>query len=143
MRHAQDLTAQEEELVARARHARDSAYAPYSGFPVGAALQVADGRVYLGANVENASYPATICAERVALPAAVVAGHRDLALLAVAGSGPAVVTPCGICRQVLFEFAPDLAILATGDGPDVTRFVLDRDLLPHGFGPSSLPPPPA
>ncbi len=94
--------------------------------------------MFLGANVENASYPATICAERAAVPAAIVAGHRRFTTLAVAGTGPAVCTPCGICRQVLFEFAPELVVLATGDGPEVVRFVLGTDLLPDGFGPSSL-----
>lgn len=125
-------------LLEAARGALQRAYAPYSGFRVGCALLAADGRVYLGANVENAAYSPTICAERVALPAAVVDGVRDFAALAVVGDGPGPCTPCGVCRQVLFEFAPDLEIIAGGTSGDPTRYVLGRDLLPHAFGPSRL-----
>jgi cytidine deaminase len=132
-------------LLAEAVAAKERAYAPYSGFRVGAALLAADGRVFVGANVENAAYSPSICAERVALPAAVVAEVRDFAALAVAGDGPGACTPCGVCRQVLFEFAPDLAILAAGADGAAERYVLSRDLLPHGFGPGRLgaggPPP--
>jgi len=125
-------------LLAEAVAAQARAYAPYSGFRVGAAVLAADGRVFTGANVENAAYPASICAERVALPAAVVAGVRDFAALAVVGDGPGPCTPCGVCRQVLFEFAPDLEILAAGADGVAERYVLSRDLLPHGFGPTRL-----
>jgi cytidine deaminase len=129
----------EAELLAAARAAQQKAYAPYSKFRVGAALLAADGRVFAGANVENAAYPATICAERVALPAAVVAGVRDFIALVVVGDGPDPCTPCGTCRQVLFEFAPSLQVVAAGTGGSVARFVLERDLLPQGFGPERLP----
>ena len=137
-----------DELLEQAYQAQELAYAPYSGFRVGCALMAADGRVFLGANVENAAYSPTICAERVALPAAVVAGAREFLALAVVGDGPGVCTPCGVCRQVLFEFAPDLEILAGGSDRATRRFVLSRDLLPHGFGPARLDagaasPPPA
>ena len=125
-------------LLDRARQMRDSAYAPYSGFRVGAALLASDGRVFSGANIENAAYPASICAERVALPGAVAAGVRRFVALAVVGDGPGACTPCGICRQVLFEFAPGLLVLAGGSDGTVQRFVLGRDLLPHGFGPARL-----
>ena len=125
-------------LLEQAYQAQELAYAPYSRFRVGCALMAADGRVFLGANVENAAYSPTICAERVALPAAVVAGAREFLALAVAGDGPGVCTPCGVCRQVLFEFAPDLEILAGGSDRTTERFVLSRDLLPHGFGPARL-----
>jgi len=128
----------EDDLVAEARRMRAHAYAPYSGFRVGCALLTTDGRVFTGANVENAAYSPTICAERVALPAAVVAGARGFALLAVAGGGPDPVTPCGVCRQVLAEFAPDLVVLAAGDTGPAQRLVLSRDLLPHAFTPASL-----
>jgi cytidine deaminase len=125
-------------LLAEAIAAQVRAYAPYSGFRVGAALLAADGRVFVGANVENAAYSPSICAERVALPAAVVAGATEFAALAVVGDGPGPCTPCGVCRQVLFEFAPDLEILAAGTDGAAARYVLSRDLLPHGFGPGRL-----
>jgi cytidine deaminase len=126
------------ELLAAARDAQAHAYAPYSRFRVGAALLAADGRVFLGANVENAAYPATICAERVALPSAIVAGVRDFAALAVVGDGPGPCAPCGTCRQVLSEFAPDLVVLASGSDGALERYVLGRDLLPGAFGPDRL-----
>lgn len=129
-----DLTA----LLARARDAQRRAYAPYSGFLVGAALRCADGTVIEGCNVENAAYPATICAERTAVATAVAAGQRDFEAIAVIGSGPGPTTPCGVCRQVLFEFAPDLLVHAAGDDGATATFVLGADLLPEGFGPRRL-----
>lgn len=127
-------------LLARARAAQERAYAPYSRFRVGAALLAADGRVFEGANVENATYSPTICAERVALPAAVVAGVRQFTALAVVCDGEGPCPPCGVCRQVLYEFAPGLLVLAAGADGEVARWRLDADLLPHGFGPSRLTP---
>lgn len=128
----------EDPLMASAVLARGRAYTPYSGFRVGAALEALDGTVFLGCNVENAAYPATICAERTALVSAVVAGHQRFTRIAVIGSGPGPTTPCGVCRQMLFEFSPDLEVVAAGtDGASAT-FVLGRDLLPHGFGPTRL-----
>lgn len=134
----ESLAEHEQQLVAAALAARTQAYAPYSRFQVGAALRLADGTVVTGANVENAAYPATICAERVAIGYAVAHGGRSFDQIAVAGSGPQVCTPCGTCRQVLNEFAPGLEVLAVGDQGGVVRYVLERDLLPDGFGPSSL-----
>jgi cytidine deaminase len=125
-------------LLARARAVQTAAYAPYSGFRVGAAVLNADGRVFVGANVENAAYSPSICAERVAVPAAIVAGARDLVALAVVGDGPGPCTPCGVCRQVLYEFAPDLIVVAAGTAGEPARYVLGRDLLPDGFGPVRL-----
>ena len=95
----------------------DRAYVPYSRFPVGAALLCAGGTVFTGCNVENAAYGSTICAERTALVKAVSEGHRDdFARLAVVGRGDDYCWPCGACRQMLFEFAPDLTVLvARGD----------------------------
>ncbi|MCS7216520.1 MAG: cytidine deaminase [Candidatus Bipolaricaulota bacterium] len=127
----------EAELVRRAVEARARAYAPYSGFAVGAALLAKDGRVFTGCNVENASYGLTVCAERVALFKAVSEGAREFVALAVAcGAGPCA--PCGACRQALYEFAPDLLlILADGEGR-AWRTARLAELLPHGFGPKDL-----
>ncbi|MCR4391699.1 MAG: cytidine deaminase [Candidatus Acetothermia bacterium] len=127
----------EKELVRLAVEARKRAYAPYSKFPVGAALLAADGRVFTGGNVENASYGLTVCAERVALFKAVSEGARDFLALAVA-CGDAPCSPCGACRQVLYEFAPDLlVIMADGEGQKCRTACLS-ELLPHGFGPKNL-----
>jgi cytidine deaminase len=127
-------------LVEQATRAQELAYVPYSSFRVGAALLADDGRVFVGANIENAAYPVTICAERVALPAALMAGARTFTALAVIGDGPDPCTPCGMCRQVLFEFAPDLVVVAAGTDGSRRRFVLGADLLPAGFGPDRLRP---
>lgn len=129
--------AQEATLLASARTAKARAYAPYSRFSVGAALLCTDGTIIAGCNVENASYPAGTCAERVALGAAVVSGHREFVAVAIATDAPSATPPCGICRQALAEFAPDLAVLAVDRAGAVTRWTLDT-LLPHPFTPSSL-----
>jgi cytidine deaminase len=125
-------------LLQAAIDVRERAYAPYSNFHVGAALQAEDGTVVVGCNVESAAYPATICAERSALVAAVSLGHRGFTRLAVIGSGAGPTTPCGVCRQMLFEFAPDLQVLAAGTDGAQAEYVLGRDLLPDGFGPTRL-----
>lgn len=124
-------------LADRARAAKARAYAPYSKFNVGAALLCADGSVIDGCNVENASYPAGTCAERVALGAAVAAGHRAFVAVAIATDAPTATPPCGICRQALVEFNPSLSIIAVDREARVTRWNL-ADLLPHPFTPSSL-----
>ena len=123
----------DEELLKAARDVLGNAHAPYSGFRVAAALEAADGRVYRGTNVENASYGLGICAERSAVFAAVSAGARQFRRMAVVSSDPSVpLRPCGACLQVLWEFAPDLSLLlAAGDSPVERRSV--RDLLPEGF----------
>jgi cytidine deaminase len=129
----------ERQLVEQAVAARRLAYAPYSGFPVGAALLAKDGRLFTGCNVENASYGLTMCAERVALFKAISAGAREFQALAVAGGG-APCAPCGACRQVLAEFSPHLVVLmADGEGKQVERLSLG-ELLPRAFGRESLPP---
>ncbi|MCI9367856.1 MAG: cytidine deaminase [Oscillospiraceae bacterium] len=115
----------------------ERSYVPYSKFPVGAALLCGDGTVFTGCNVENAAYGSTICAERTALVKAVSEGRRAFAALAVAGRSEDYCWPCGACRQMLYEFAPDLTVLvARGDGAYVKLPL--KELLPHGFGPSSL-----
>jgi cytidine deaminase len=133
--------ADREELIAAARAAAQSAYAPYSNFQVGAALRFADGAIVIGTNVENASYGLSLCAETVAVAKALAEGRRGgLVELAVAASGPDVVTPCGRCRQVLHE----LAALGGTDpviwciGPASARETRLSALLPDAFGPDSL-----
>ncbi len=123
------------ELMEMAIAAREFAYAPYSGYRVGAALESEDGLVFTGCNIENAAYGNTICAERTALGKAVSEGARRFTRLAIASSGSAPY-PCGACRQSLYEFAPKLRILVTWDGR--AEEALLCDLLPEGFGPMSL-----
>ncbi len=125
-----------ESLVARAKEMRQRAYAPYSGFTVGAALVTQDGSVFGGANVENASYGVGICAERTAAVCAVAAGHRVFRAIAVAGPESTVAAPCGACRQFLNEFNPQLTVIYTAPN-GVRETTLDR-LLPDAFGPSNL-----
>lgn len=121
-------------LIERAKAAREQAYAPYSGYKVGAAILSADGEIFAGANVENASYPAGICAERAALSAAVAAGKRRFSAIAVyAGTG---VTPCGICRQVLAEFS-DMRVICASDGAVPQIYSLSA-LLPEAFASGHL-----
>ena len=126
------------ELVDMAFAMHRYSYAPYSNFPVGAALLCADGRVFTGCNVENAAFGSTICAERTALLKAISEGHRDdFATIAIAGKGEDYCWPCGSCRQMLYEFAPKLRVLsARGDGKFVSMTL--EELLPRGFGPKSL-----
>ena len=123
----------EHDLVQAALKAREAAYAPYSNFPVGAALECEDGTVFLGCNVENAAFGSTICAERTAVLKAVSEGHRRFRRLAIAGSSGDPCWPCGACRQVLSEFAPSLALLISDEeGRYVTTDL--GALLPHSFG---------
>ena len=129
-----------ESLYRAARQAAAHAYCPYSGFRVGAALLCEDGTVVTGCNVENASYGATICAERNALFAAVASGHRSFTALALAAGQREPATPCGICRQVLSEFCPPempIGAVALEDGAEALSFTL-RQLLPHGFKKNTL-----
>ncbi len=125
----------DKELARSASEARENAYAPYSGFRVGAALLTRSGRVYTGANVENASYGLSVCAERVAAFKAVSEGEREFEAIAVATDNG--VLPCGACRQVLNEFGPDMrVIVANADG--TMRTYRLRDLLPGGFARADL-----
>ncbi len=124
--------------VGAAIGARAAAYAPYSGFAVGAAVRGESGAIYTGCNVENAAYPESICAEAAAIAALVMAGERRLTEVAVAGGGDQLCTPCGGCRQKIREFAADTTpILVCGPAGLRRRFTL-ADLLPASFGPANL-----
>jgi cytidine deaminase len=130
-----------EDLAKAAVQARITAYAPYSGFKVGAALLTKDGRVYTGCNIENAAYGPTNCAERTAFFKAVSEGEREFEAIAVAGwadGKPGFAFPCGVCRQVMMEFCkPETFSVTVTDGSNVISMTL-RELLPYGFGPDNL-----
>jgi cytidine deaminase len=125
-------------LIAAARAARERAYCPYSGFAVGAAALTASGRIFPGCNVENAAYPATICAERAALLGAYAAGEREIVALAVVADTTEPVSPCGTCRQVILELAPGAAVVLANMG-DATHVATPQELLPDGFTGEMLP----
>lgn len=126
-------------LVQAAIDSANRAYAPYSHYAVGAVLRATDGTLYTGCNVENASYPVTICAERTALVKAISEGHQTFDLLVVATVNGGA--PCGLCRQMLYEFSPDLRVIMARFDGTITGETTLRALLPEGFGPSSLPRP--
>ena len=126
----------DEELLRRAREALKNAYAPYSRYRVGACILAADGRMFCVCNVENASYGLTICAERGAVMAAVASGAREFTRIAIVSEG-SLPWPCGACRQVLREFAPDIEVLVQGSEGNTHRATLS-ELLPMSFGPESL-----
>ncbi|WP_347563705.1 cytidine deaminase [Pseudoflavonifractor sp. 524-17] len=128
----------DQELVERAFTMLQYSYVPYSHFPVGAALMCADGTVFTGCNVENSAFGSTICAERTALVKAVSEGHRDdFVRIAVVGNSADYCWPCGACRQMLYEFAPELIVLVARADHSFVRYPL-HELLAHGFGPKSL-----
>lgn len=125
----------DETLLALAREAMKRSYSPYSHYAVGAALLCADGRIFQGCNIENASFGLTNCAERTALFKAISEGATEFTAIAIAAGGSAP-WPCGACRQVLNEFAPGIRVLITWDGGQDEMSL--SDLLPHGFGPKDL-----
>lgn len=132
-----------QQLIEAALEAREHSYAPYSHFHVGAALMTAEGRVYQGCNIENASYTPTICAERTALFKAVYEGERNFEMIAIAGSpeGPCTdyATPCGVCRQVMMEFCdPKTFCVIIAKSPEEYMEYRLEELLPLGFGPANL-----
>jgi cytidine deaminase len=123
-------------LIELAGEARRRAYAPYSHYQVGAALRASSGRIYTGCNIENAAYPETVCAERVAVFKAVAEGERMFDAIAVATSNGG--SPCGSCRQVLAEFGLDTIVLMADGAGKLTGKTTVRDLLPGAFTPKDL-----
>lgn len=119
--------------IREAFEAKERAYAPYSGFKVGAALLCGDGRVYLGCNIENASYPVTLCAERAAIASAVADGNRDFSAIVITG-GEDYCPPCGMCRQALAEFADGQFKVVLAKTEKETKVYKLNELLPESFG---------
>lgn len=141
MRNEKDVI---QDLIKRAMKAREYSYSPYSNFSVGAAILVESGNIYTGCNIESVSYTPTICAERVALFKAVSEGEREFKMLALIG-GPKngekkteqIVSPCGVCRQMLYEFGRDMKIVMA-DSVERYEVRTIEELLPYGFGPDNL-----
>lgn len=121
-----------EKLIDAAKRARTTAYAPYSGFKVGAALQTGDGSIFTGCNVENTTYGLSICAERVVITKAVSEGHKDFVRLVVVSDHNEPISPCGACRQFMLEFDPKMEVVMVGDNGN-RRIMTVADLLPHYF----------
>ena len=119
------------DLIKKALEVRENAYAPYSTYQVGAALRTKKGNVYTGANVENAAYSVTMCAERAAVFSAIAAGEREFDVLVVATRNGG--TPCGSCRQVLSEYGLDIQVLIVDEAGDIKQETTVRDLLPSAF----------
>lgn len=119
-----------DELIARATAVREHAHAHYSGFAVGAAIAAADGRIFVGCNVENVSFGLTICAERVAIGSAIAAGAREFEAIAIVTGAAQPTVPCGACRQVLAEFSPSMRIVSATTAGATEEFSLDT-LLPN------------
>jgi cytidine deaminase len=134
----EEVESVKDRLLSEARRARENAYVPYSRFPVGAALMVDDGTVYMGCNVENASYGLTNCAERTALFKAISDGKRRFVALAVVADTPGPVTPCGACRQVMVELCPpDMKVYLANLKGELKETTV-RELLPDSFGREEL-----
>lgn len=119
------------DLFLKSREVAQNAYAPFSHFNVGAALLAKNGEIYTGVNVENSSFGGTICAERTAFTKAISEGAREFEAIAITGNG-GEAWPCGICRQFMYEFAPDLIVITGEDEEHMEQMTL-RELLPHGF----------
>ncbi|RKD21520.1 cytidine deaminase [Caminicella sporogenes DSM 14501] len=123
-------------LVKKALEAKENAYAPYSGFKVGAAVLTESGKIYTGCNIENASYTPTICAERTAISKAVSEGERKIVAIAVTGDSEWTY-PCGVCRQVIREFGEDVTVIVVKSEDEYREYSL-KELLPFSFGPENL-----
>ena len=126
----------DQDLIAAAIAASEHAYIPYSNYAVGAALMTVDGTLYTGCNIENAGFTPTICAERTALFKAVSEGQRDFAVVAVVTRDGG--SPCGVCRQAMFEFSPAMRVILADLNGNVKLTTTLAELLPHGFGPVNL-----
>ena len=124
--------AQIQTLKSEANAAMEQAHAPYSNFTVGAAILMEDGTIIRGANIENASFGATICAERSAIASALSQGHRGIKAVAVTNATDTKITPCGICRQVIYEYGTDIPIICSNQSGDHMIHSIS-DLLPHAF----------
>lgn len=129
-------TISDQQLASAAIAASQHAYIPYSRYAVGAALLASDGTLYTGCNVESASFSPTICAERTALVKAVSEGQRDFTAVAVATRDAG--SPCGVCRQLLYEFSPSMRVILTDLAGNLQLTTTLEELLPHGFGPFDL-----
>jgi len=125
------------ELILLAKEMTERSYAPYSGYRVGAALLGSDGHVYTGCNIESAAYGATLCAERAAIASAFAAGCHSFTRAAVISDHPERCTPCGICRQMLFEFSDNLVVLCCDGDGNPEAYPIEA-LLPYGFGAKSM-----
>jgi cytidine deaminase len=127
-----DITEYYSELIEAALDARKYSYSPYSNFKVGAAVLASSGKIYTGTNIENASFPATICAERVAFTKALSEGEKDLRAVAITSSYDEFVFPCGVCRQFMVEFNPQLTVILAVSKEKYEIHKL-KDLLPYSF----------
>lgn len=135
--HSVLSTEEEEHLLSKAVEAREYAYAPYSTYKVGSALLTAAGKIYTGCNIENAAYTPSVCGERTAIFKAISEGEREFVAIAVATADGGA--PCGVCRQVIREFAPSITVIV-GDLKGNYQVLNLVDLLPHSFGPENLSP---
>lgn len=131
------LSSQYKKLISSAQNAKRHSYSPYSNFPVGAALLTTRGRIYTGCNIENSSYGLTICAERTAMFKAASEGERKFRAIAIVADSKNFTPPCGACRQVLIELAPNIDCVMN-NGQNKQRVLKLKDLLPHPFHPKNL-----
>lgn len=125
------------QLVEKALEAKQNAYTPYSHFPVGAALVTSSGKIFTGCNVEQATYGGTVCAERTAIVKAVSEGEKDIKAICCVADTEDFCTPCGICRQFIYEFGPDIEVIMANKKGEY-RSASISELLPEAFGPESL-----